>query len=79
MAATLQDPVLPMAWTRFRLPWTWDGQPARLQSCAVDETGYVQPTLAQLVEARGVNSFYHFNGIQSWDITADGEVTNVYA
>jgi sulfane dehydrogenase subunit SoxC len=77
--ATLQDPVLPIAWTRFRLPWTWDGQPTRLQSRAIDETGYVQPTLAQLVEARGVNSFYHFNGIQSWDIAADGEVTNVYA
>ncbi len=77
--ATLQEPVLPMAWTRFRSPWTWDGQPARLQSRAVDETGYVQPTLAQLVEARGVNSFYHFNGIQSWNIAADGEVTNVYA
>ncbi len=77
--ATLQEPVRPIAWTRFRLPWTWDGQPARLQSRAIDETGYVQPTLDQLVEARGVNSFYHFNGIQTWDIAADGEVTNVYA
>jgi sulfane dehydrogenase subunit SoxC len=77
--ATLQEPVRPIAWTRFRLPWMWDGQPARLQSRAIDETGYVQPTLAQLVEARGVNSFYHFNGIQTWDIAADGEVTDVYA
>jgi sulfane dehydrogenase subunit SoxC len=77
--ATLQEPVRPIAWTRFRMPWTWDGQPARLQSRAIDETGYVQPTLAQLVEARGVNSFYHFNGIQTWDIAANGEVTNVYA
>ena len=78
-AATLQEPVRSIAWTRFRMPWMWDGQPARLQSRAVDETGYVQPTLAQLVEARGVNSFYHFNGIQTWDVAADGEVTNVYA
>jgi sulfane dehydrogenase subunit SoxC len=77
--ATLQEPILPIAWTRFRMPWMWDGQPARLQSRAIDETGYVQPTLAQLVEARGVNSFYHFNGIQTWDVAADGEVTNVYA
>src|SRR5215217_7409260 len=77
--ATLQEPVRPIAWTRFRLPWMWDGQPARLQSRAIDETGYVQPTLEQLVEARGVNSFYHFNGIQTWDVAADGEVTNVYA
>jgi sulfane dehydrogenase subunit SoxC len=78
-AATLQEPVRPIAWTRFRLPWTWDGQPVQLQSRAIDETGYVQPTLAQLVEARGVNSFYHFNGIQTWAIAADGEVSNVYA
>jgi sulfane dehydrogenase subunit SoxC len=77
--ATLQEPVLPVAWTRFRFPWTWDGQATRLQSRAVDETGYVQPTLAQLVEARGVNSFYHFNGITTWAVAADGEVTNVYA
>ena len=33
----------------------------------------------QLVEARGVNSFYHFNGIKTWAIAANGEVTNVYA
>jgi sulfane dehydrogenase subunit SoxC len=79
LEATLQEPVLPVAWTRFRFPWTWDGQATRLQSRAVDETGYVQPTLAQLVEARGVNSFYHFNGITTWAVAADGEVTNVYA
>ena len=78
-AATLQEPVLPMAWTRFRLPWRWDGQATRLQSRAIDETGYVQPTIAQLVEARGVNSFYHNNAIKTWAIAADGEVSNVYA
>ena len=78
-AATLQEPVRPVAWTRFRFPWSWDGQPARLLSRATDETGYVQPTRAQLIEARGVNSFYHFNGIQTWDVAANGEVTHVYA
>jgi len=75
---TLQEPVLPISWTRFRLPWSWDGKPARLQSRAIDETGYVQPTLAQLVAARGVNSFYHFNGIKTWDVAADGGVSHVY-
>jgi sulfane dehydrogenase subunit SoxC len=78
-AATLQEPVLPMAWTRFRFPWQWDGQAARIQSRAIDETGYVQPTIAQLVEARGVHSFYHNNAIKTWAIAADGEVSNVYA
>jgi sulfane dehydrogenase subunit SoxC len=78
-AATLQEPVLPMAWTRFRLPWQWDGQATRLQSRAIDETDYVQPTIAQLVDARGVNSFYHNNAIKTWAIASDGEVSNVYA
>jgi sulfane dehydrogenase subunit SoxC len=77
--ATLQEPVLPMAWTRFRFPWQWDGQPTQLQSRVIDETGYVQPTIAQLVEARGVNSFYHNNAIKTWAISANGEVSNVYA
>ena len=35
--------------------------------------------MAQLVEARGVNSFYHNNAIKTWAIAADGEVSNVYA
>lgn len=74
--AALQEPVLPKCLTRFRLPWTWSGGPAVLQSRAVDETGYVQPTRAQLVAVRGVNSFYHFNGIQSWRVAADGVITN---
>ena len=77
--ARLQEPVLPMAWTRFRSPWQWDGQATRVRSRAIDETGYVQPTIAQLVEARGVNSFYHNNAIKTWAIAADGEVSNVYA
>src|SRR3954453_702972 len=77
--AALQEPVLPIAWTRFRLPWRWDGQVTRLQSRAIDETDYMQPAIAQLVAARGVNSFYHNNAIKTWAIAASGEVSNVYA
>jgi len=76
--ATLQEPVLPISLTRFRFPWTWDGKAALLQSRCIDETGYVQPTVDQLVAARGTNSNYHFNGIKTWSVGADGEVTNVY-
>ncbi len=76
--AMLQEPVLPVSWTRFRFPWRWDGKPVQVQSRAIDETGYVQPTRAELVEARGVNSFYHFNGIKAWAVAADGEVSSVY-
>lgn len=45
-------------------------------SRARDETGYVQPTIAQLVQARGSVSFYHNNSIQPWRIGANGEVSN---
>ncbi|HEX4885833.1 MAG TPA: sulfite dehydrogenase, partial [Casimicrobiaceae bacterium] len=80
--AALQDPVLPLCHTRFRLPWTWDGAEAILQSRCVDETGYVQPTIAQLVALRGLNgplgSVYHENGIQSWKVDRDGSVSNVH-
>jgi sulfane dehydrogenase subunit SoxC len=77
--ATLQEPVQSKMITRFRLPWTWDGSPAILQSRAMDETGYVQPTRDQLIAARGLNSLYHYNGIQSWGVAAGGEVTHVFA
>jgi sulfane dehydrogenase subunit SoxC len=81
--AELQTPVLPVCHTRFRFPWHWDGQPAILQSRCQDETGYVQPTIKQLVEERGLDggkygSIYHLNGIQSWAVAADGGVSNVH-
>ncbi|OPY97979.1 sulfite dehydrogenase [Bradyrhizobium sacchari] len=77
--ARLQEPVLTRALTRFRLPWRWDGQSAVIQSRAVDETGYAQPTLAELLAVRGENYFYHNNAIWPWRIAADGEVTNALA
>lgn len=75
--ATLQEPVLDRALTRFTLPWRWGGAPTVLQSRAIDESGYVQPTGRQLVDARGLESNYHFNAIQSWKVAADGVITNV--
>jgi sulfane dehydrogenase subunit SoxC len=78
-AAELQDPVLPLALTRFRLAWRFAGQPAQLASRAVDSTGYVQPTRDALVAARGTNSVYHYNGIKVWHVRADGTVSNVEA
>lgn len=78
-AADLQDPISSKALTRFVFPWKWSGEEAVLQSRCYDETGYVQPTLAQLVRVRGVNSIYHLNAIQSWHVASDGTVTNVHA
>ncbi len=77
--AALQEPRLPMALTRFRLPWRFDGQEALIASRAVDESGYVQPTRAALIAARGTNSTYHYNGIKVWKVGTDGTVTNVDA
>jgi sulfane dehydrogenase subunit SoxC len=78
-AATLQEPILPFAHTRFRFPWRWGAQETVLQSRCVDETGYVQPTLAALVKVRGLNSTYHNNAIQAWKVAADGSVHNARA
>jgi sulfane dehydrogenase subunit SoxC len=76
-AARIKGLVLPKALTRFSLEWNWDGGPALLQSRAVDETGYVQPTLTQLREMRGVESIYHKNAVHTWRVAEGGEVTNV--
>jgi sulfane dehydrogenase subunit SoxC len=77
--AALGDPVLPQAFTRFRMAWRWNGGPAILQSRATDEAGKVQPTRATLLTARGAPFEYHNNSIQSWSVSAEGEVKNVYA
>jgi sulfane dehydrogenase subunit SoxC len=74
--AQLQEPILTRALTRFRLPWHWNGQPTVIQSRATDETGYVQPTMAELVAVRGENFYYHNNAIWPWQISTDGEVSN---
>jgi len=55
----------------------WDGSPAILQSRAIDETGYVQPPIKLLRDARGTRSIYHNNAIQSWKVDSNGEVSNV--
>jgi len=77
--AALQEPILPKALTRFRMPWRWSGGPATLQSRATDDSGYVQPTRAKLLAERGARTIYHFNAIASWSVAPDGEVRHVYA
>ncbi len=65
------------ALTRFYLDTTWNGEDMLLQSRAIDETGYVQPTKDQLREVRGLNSVYHNNCIQTWHVNPDGTAENV--
>jgi sulfane dehydrogenase subunit SoxC len=76
--ATLQQPVLPQALTVFRFPWRWGGQETILQSRCTDETGYVQPTRAALINVRGTASVYHYNAIQSWKVASNGSIHNVH-
>ncbi len=75
--AQLQEPRLPIALTRFRLPWRFEGREELIASRATDESGYVQPSREALIEVRGTNSGYHYNGIKLWRVQADGTVTNV--
>lgn len=73
--ARLHGPLLSKAHTRFSLPWHWDGSGAEICSRATDETGYIQPTRRQLIDARGPgNQLYHLNPVMSWIIQGDGKV-----
>ncbi|BAT59167.1 sulfoxide reductase catalytic subunit YedY [Variibacter gotjawalensis] len=76
-AARLDGPVWNKAVTRFYYEFDWDGSELLLQSRAQDDTGYVQPTKVALRKVRGVNSIYHNNGIQTWQVRPNGEVENV--
>jgi sulfane dehydrogenase subunit SoxC len=73
--AELQSPIPFRAHTRFQRMWNWDGNPAMIMSRAYDDSGYTQPTMAQLKATRGPGTDYHFNSIRAWRIARDGTVT----
>ena len=86
--AAVDGPVSAKSFTRFRMPWRWDGQPAVLTSRAWDESGAAQPLRAEFVAARGeakkvpnVLGFpnQHYNSLTSWGIDGKGEIKHVYA
>ena len=73
--ATLQEPVLPKAHTRFRHLFRWDGRDTVILSRAVDETGYVQPTREAFLARRGAGAIpYHVNPITGWRLRPGGDV-----
>jgi len=76
--AQLQEPVLPMAFTRFRTAWDWPGVPTVLKSRATDESGTVQPERAALIAQRGRHGYFHYNAIVCWQVDDDGELSHVY-
>jgi sulfane dehydrogenase subunit SoxC len=77
VTARLDGPSLSKALHRFYYEFDWDGSELFLQSRAIDEAGFVQPTKDDLRAARGENSIYHNNGIQTWHVKPDGVIENV--
>lgn len=84
-AAEIAGPRLPIALTKFYLPWQWKGEEGMLQSRCVDEKGEVQPTEAEFAKYwkitrevlyRRMASLGHCNWIQPWRLSADGFITN---
>ncbi|MBL8511248.1 MAG: sulfite dehydrogenase, partial [Betaproteobacteria bacterium] len=78
--ATLEEPVLNKCLTRFRFRWHWKGEPTKIASRAIDSTGYVQPTVADIAKQRAIVGFVqHHNGVFPWSINEMGEVKNAIA
>ena len=75
--AKLHEPVHTKSLVRWTMPYQWNGAPLLVMSRAQDETGYVQPSIAELRKVRGVNSIYHNNAMITWQVKASGEVENV--
>jgi len=84
--ARLDGPVHPKAHTRFNFDWAWNGQEAMLMSRTTDETGDVQPSLAELTDHWGMKMSdwhekdrpraIHMNAIQPWKIARDGSISD---
>jgi sulfane dehydrogenase subunit SoxC len=84
--ARLESPIVPKAHTRFNFDWEWNGQEAVIQSRCIDETGDVQPSLAELSSHWGIAMedwhkpqrprAIHMNAIQPWKIARDGSISD---
>lgn len=77
MASRIDGPSFSKSVHRFYYDFDWDGREMFLQSRAIDSNGNVQPTKNALRRARGENSIYHNNGIQTWHVRGDGSAENV--
>lgn len=75
--ASLKGLVLPKSWTRFSYMYRYEGKPLLLQSRAMDDAGYVQPSISQEKAIIGVEGVYHRNSICTWEVKQDGSVHNV--
>ncbi|MCK9472780.1 sulfite dehydrogenase [Sulfurimonas sp.] len=75
--AKLKGLVLPKSWTRFSYMYKYEGKPLLIQSRAMDDAGFVQPSVSQEKEIIGVEGVYHRNSICTWEVRQDGSVHNV--
>jgi sulfane dehydrogenase subunit SoxC len=84
--AVIQGPVHSKAHTRFTYDWTWNGEEATIMSRATDESGDVQPTLAELSKNWQIPMedwkkaekprAIHVTAIQPWKIARDGSISD---
>ena len=85
--AEIQGTAHSKAFTRFRLPWKWNGEESVLMSRSTDDKGDRQPSVAELNAFLGINLSHewleagnpgssHFNAIQPWRVKRNGEVEN---
>jgi sulfane dehydrogenase subunit SoxC len=84
--AEISGPALPRAFTRFHLPWRWDGSETVIQSRAIDEKDSRQPSEEEFMKYWGMTrqQLYrasntrlgHCNWIQAWKVNTNGDVTN---
>jgi len=63
---------------RFNYLYNWKGKETLIQSRCIDKRHRIQPTREQVLKKMGENATYHFNGISSWKIKANGEVEHIY-
>ncbi|MBL0708808.1 MAG: sulfite dehydrogenase [Sulfurimonas sp.] len=76
--ANLKGLVLPKSWTRWSYMHRYKkGEVLLLTSRSMDDAGYIQPSIDEEVSVMGVESVYHRNGIETWEVTAKGEVNHV--
>lgn len=76
--AQLKGLILPKSWTRWSYMHTYKkGETLLLTSRAMDDAGYIQPTVDQETGILGVEGVYHRNGVETWEVTAEGKVNHV--
>jgi sulfane dehydrogenase subunit SoxC len=91
--ANIKGLVLPKCWTRWSYMHQYKkGQKLLLTSRATDDAGFVQPTVDQEVfgygvakedfgkdknKGMGVESVYHRNAVETWEVGPNGEVNHV--